>query len=85
MILRKQNEKRVTVASIWVKIMSENSNTLAIEHSLLNSPIILPRYGFQFSSKDLPDKLHSKDSVSICKQISYDRALFKSIFWQQRV
>ena len=50
------------------KVYSKNSNTLEIEHSLLNSPIIIPRYGFHFRSTDLPNKPHSNDSGSLCKQ-----------------
>ena len=36
----------VTDASIWVKFISKISNTLEIEHSLLNSPIIIPYMDF---------------------------------------
>ena len=46
-------------AKIWVKFVSNNSNTLEIEHSLLNSAIIIPRYGFHFRSTDLAVKPHS--------------------------
>ena len=57
--LKQQNAKRVTVASIWVKLISKNSNTLEIEHSLLNSPIFIPHYGFHNRSTHLIDKSHS--------------------------
>ena len=53
-------------ASIWVKFISKNSNMLEIEHSIFNSPIIIPRYGFNFRSTDLADKPHSQDSRSLC-------------------
>ena len=52
-------QKCVTDTSIWVKFISKNSNTLAIEHSLLNSPIVICRYGFHFRSTDLADKPNS--------------------------
>ena len=42
--------------SVWVKFISKDSNTLEIEHSLLNSPIIIFRYMFLFRSTDLADK-----------------------------
>ena len=58
-ILKQQNAKSVTDTSIWVKFISKNSNTSQIEHSLLYSPIIIPRYGFHFRSTDLADKPHS--------------------------
>ena len=48
--------------------ISKNSDRLEIaEHSLLNSPIIIPRHRFHFRSTDLTDKPHSQASVSICK------------------
>ena len=56
LILKQQNAKNVTDDSLWVKLISKNSNTLEIEHSLLNSPIISPRYGFHFKSTDLAEK-----------------------------
>ena len=62
------DEKSVTDASIWVMFISKNSDTLEIEISLLNSPIIIPRYGFHFRSTDISDKPHSYDCGSICKQ-----------------
>ena len=37
-ILKEQNAKSVIR---WVEIISKNSNTLEIEHSLLNPPIII--------------------------------------------
>ena len=67
-ILKQQNAKSIMDSSIWVKFISKNGNTLEIEHSLPNSPIIIPCYGFHFRSTDLPDKPHSKDSASLCKQ-----------------
>ena len=54
-----KNPKSITDASIWVKPISKISNKLEIEHSLLKSPIIIPRYGFHFRSTDLADKPHS--------------------------
>ena len=36
--------------------ISKNSNTLEREDSLLNSPIVIPRYGFHIRSTDLGDK-----------------------------
>ena len=53
MILKQQNVKRVTDALVSVKFIFKNSNMLLIEHSLLNSPIIIPHYGFHFRSTDL--------------------------------
>ena len=54
-ILKQWNAKSVTDASILVKFISKNSNTLEIEHSLLNSPITIPRYGLHFRWTDLAD------------------------------
>ena len=54
-----KNTKSVTDASIWVMFISKNSDTLEIENSLLNSPIIIPCYGFHFRSTDQGDKPHS--------------------------
>ena len=51
-----------------VKLISNDSNTLRIEHSLLNSPIIIPGYRFHFRPTDLADKAHSYDSGLICKE-----------------
>ena len=45
-ILKQQNAKSIMDASLWVIFISKNSNTLEIEHSLLNSPIMIPSYGF---------------------------------------
>ena len=59
MILKQQNAKSVTDASYWVKFICWNSNTLEIEQSLLNSPIIILRYRFIFKATNLADKLHS--------------------------
>ena len=53
-ILKQQNAKSIMDSSIWVKFISKNGNTLEIEHSLPNSPIIIPCYGFHFRSTDLP-------------------------------
>ena len=54
------NSKSVTDASLWVMFISKHSDTLEIgRHSLLFFPIIIPRYGFQFSSTDFFDKTHS--------------------------
>ena len=50
----------VTNPSIWVKFIYKNSNKLAIEHSLLNSPIIIRYFGIYSRSTDLADKPHSK-------------------------
>ena len=42
---------------IWVMFISQNSDTLEIAgHSLLNSPIVIRRFGFHFRSTDLADK-----------------------------
>ena len=58
--IKTNNAKSVTDASMWVMFISKNSDTLEIErHSLLNSPIITLRYGFQFRSTELFDKPHS--------------------------
>ena len=59
MISKQQNAKRATDASILVMFFFKNSDTLEKEHRLLNSPIIIPHYGFHFRSTDLTDKLHS--------------------------
>ena len=39
-----------------VKFIAKSSNRIDIEHSLLNSPIIIPHYGFHFRLTDLADK-----------------------------
>ena len=58
-ILKQQNAKSVTDASICGKFISKNSNSLEIlEHCLLNSPVIIPRNGFHFRSTNLADKPH---------------------------
>ena len=55
--LKQQNAKGIMDASIWVMFVSKNSYTRALDQSsLLNSPIIIPRYGFHFRSTDLTDK-----------------------------
>ena len=54
--IKTTNAKSVTDTSIWVMFISKNSDTLKIVYSLLNSPIIIPQYGFHFRSTDLPDK-----------------------------
>ena len=43
---------------IRVYFISKNSNTLEIEHRLSDSPVIIPRYRFNFRStyQDLPEK-----------------------------
>ena len=52
--IKTTNPKSVTDASVWVTSISKNSDTLEIaEPRLLNSPIIIPRYGFHFSSGQL--------------------------------
>ena len=56
------NAKSVTYmyTSIWVMYISKNSDTPALaEHSLFNSPIIIRRCGFHFSSTDFAAKPHS--------------------------
>ena len=45
-ILKQQNAKSVTDASIWVMIISKNSNTLGKEHGLLSSSIGRPSLVF---------------------------------------
>ena len=40
-----------------------------MKHSLLNSPIIIPLYGFHFKSTDFDDEPAFIDSRSICKQL----------------
>ena len=55
--IKTTNAKSVTDASIWVMFISKHSDTLEIaEHILLNSFIIIRRYGFHFRSTDLTDK-----------------------------
>ena len=54
-ILKQQNAKSVTSASFGVKCNSKDSNTLKIKHRLLNSPIIIRRYGSHFRSTVLAD------------------------------
>ena len=56
-ILEQQNASSFTDASITVKFNSKNNNMLDIEYSLLNSPIIIPCYGFHFRLTDLADKI----------------------------
>ena len=51
------NAKSITDASIWVKFICKNSDTLEIEHCLLNAPIIIPHYGFHFRSTRNPRQL----------------------------
>ena len=46
-------------ASIWGMFISKNRDTLEIQHSPFNSPIIVPFYGFYFRSTDLADEPHS--------------------------
>ena len=48
-------------AFIYVMFFSKNSDMLEIENSLLNSTIIIPRYGFRFRCSDLSDKPHDHD------------------------
>ena len=43
---KKKNAKSITDAPIWVKSISKNSNTLRIEHSLLNSLLSFPAMDF---------------------------------------
>ena len=58
-ILKQQNVKSNMNTSVWVKFIFNNSNMLEMEHSLCNSPIIIPCYGFHFRSTDLSNKPHS--------------------------
>ena len=61
--------------------INKNSDTLEIaDHSLLNSPIVIPRYGFHFRSTDLADKPHSYDSGSICKQTWFSLIHYSAFF-----
>ena len=54
------NAKSVTNASVWVMLISKNSDTLEMaEHNLFNISIIIRRCGFHFRSTDLADKPHS--------------------------
>ena len=57
--IKTTNANSITDASIWVKFISKNSDTLEKAHSLLNSPIMIPPYGFHFRLIDLADKPHS--------------------------
>ena len=67
--IKTTDAKSITDASIWVMFISKNSNTLEIaEHSLLNSSIVIRRYGFHFRSIDIDDKPHSYVSGLLCKQ-----------------
>ena len=50
-LIEQQNAK-----SGMVKFISKNSNILEMVHSLINSPTIIPRYGFHFRSTDIADK-----------------------------
>ena len=45
-MLKQQNAKSVTDASIWANHISKNSNTLDIEHSPLNSLLLFPAMDF---------------------------------------
>ena len=57
--LKQQNAKSVMDASIWVMFFSKNSHTRTLDQSsLLNSPFIIPSFGFQFRSTDLADEPH---------------------------
>ena len=81
-ILKQQNVKSVTDASIWKKFISKNSNTLEIEHSLLNSPIIInAMYFISGQLISLTNPIHripcqyvNKPQILFC-----DRALLNSI------
>ena len=75
-ILKQQNAKSVKDASIWVKFIPKNSNTLEIEHSLLNSLIIIPRYGFHLRSTDLADNPHTSQFVNKLRNFSYQKYLW---------
>ena len=58
--IKTTNAKSIMDPSTWEMFISKNSNMLEIQrHSLLNSPIIIPRYGFHLRSTDLADKPHS--------------------------
>ena len=57
-VLNQQDAKSITNASIWLKFISKNMKTPRIEHSLLNSAIMIPCYGFHLRSPDLADKTH---------------------------
>ena len=54
-ISEQQNAKSVADASIWINVTSKIAARLK-KHSLLNSPIIIPFYGFKFMSSDLTNK-----------------------------
>ena len=56
------------------KAYSRNSYTVEIEHSLLNSPIIISCYGLYFRSTDFADK-HWVPGQFLKKIIFCDRAL----------
>ena len=53
--------KSVTDASPLEVFISKKCDTLEIKLSqlIINSPIIIPRYGFRFRLTDLADKAHS--------------------------
>ena len=52
--IKQQNRESITDISISVKFISKNANTLEIAHSRLDSPIIIPRYGFHLKFGSLP-------------------------------
>ena len=85
-VVLKHNAKSVTDASIWVKSISKNSNTLEIEHSLLKTPIIIPRYRFHFRSTDHTDKpigFVNKPQMLFCNRalLIYNRLLLDDYIW----
>ena len=51
--MKATNAKSVTYASIQVMFIFKYSDTVKRENSLLDSPIVIPCYGFNFRSTDL--------------------------------
>ena len=58
-ISKEQNTKRASRTFLFGQSLFQKIATRLKDHSLLNSPIIIPRYGFHFRSTDLTDKPHS--------------------------
>ena len=56
-------------------LFPKNSNTLDINHCLVNSPIINPYYGLNFRSTDLAGKPPSYDPGQFVNKLLCDRAL----------
>ena len=73
-ILKQQNAKSVSDASIWLTFIYKNSNTPEIEHGQLNSPIIISGQLTSLTNPvhKIPGHVVNKLQILFC-----DRALLK--------